>query len=48
VRAIWESLYGVHGTTVTPADSDIGGVTPPDGLPTFMDDGSILPPGRKE
>jgi penicillin-binding protein 2 len=48
VRAIWESLYGVNGTTVTPADSAIAGVTPPDALPTFMHDGSILPPGRKE
>lgn len=46
VRAIWESLYGVTGSTVTPSDSAIPGVTPPAGLPTFMDDGSILPPGR--
>jgi penicillin-binding protein 2 len=48
VRAIWEALYGVHGMTVDPADSAIAGGTPPDGLPTFMHDGSILPPGRKE
>jgi penicillin-binding protein 2 len=48
VRAIWESLYGVNGTTVTPSASDIPGVTPPSSLPTFMDDGSILPPGRKD
>ncbi len=46
VRAIWESLYGISGTTVTPSASAIAGVTPPAGLPTFMDDGSILPPGR--
>ncbi len=46
VRAIWESLYGISGTTVTPSASAIRGVTPPAGLPTFMDDGSILPPGR--
>ena len=46
VRAIWESLYGINGTTVTPSQSAIPGVTPPSELPTFMDDGSILPPGR--
>ncbi len=48
VRAIWESLYGITGETVSPAASAIDGVTPPSGLPTFMDDGSILPPGRKD
>jgi penicillin-binding protein 2 len=48
VRAIWESLYGIDGETVTPSDSAIPGVTPPAELPTFMDDGSILPPARKE
>jgi penicillin-binding protein 2 len=48
VRAIWESLYGITGTTVTASASAIPGVTPPSGLPTFMDDGSILPPGRKD
>jgi penicillin-binding protein 2 len=46
VRAIWESLYGINGQTVTPSASTIPGVTPPAGLPTFMGDGSILPPGR--
>jgi penicillin-binding protein 2 len=34
--------------TVDPADSAIAGGTPPEALPTFMRDGSILPPGRKE
>jgi penicillin-binding protein 2 len=48
VRAIWEALYGITGTTVSPAQSAIPGVTPPAPLPTFMDDGSILPPARKE
>ncbi|WP_028652495.1 penicillin-binding protein 2 [Nocardioides halotolerans] len=48
VRAIWESLYGIDGEDVVPADSAIRGVTPPASLPTFMDDGSILPPGRKD
>ncbi|QIG42198.1 penicillin-binding protein 2 [Nocardioides anomalus] len=48
VRAIWESLYGVDGMDVTPADADIPGTTPPERLPQFMDDGSILPPAREE
>jgi len=48
VRAIWESLYGIDGTTVDPRHAAIPGTTPPDGLPTFVGDGSILPPGRKE
>jgi penicillin-binding protein 2 len=47
VRAIWESLYGVSGTDVDPSRSAIPGTTPPEGLPTFLGDGSILPPGRK-
>jgi penicillin-binding protein 2 len=44
VRAIWESLYGVNGTTVNPAKAAIDGTTPPAGIPTFMRDGTILPP----
>ena len=48
VRAIWESLYGVDGMDVTPANADIPGTTPPARLPQFMDDGSILPPAREE
>jgi len=48
VRAIWEALYGVHGLDVAPADAAIPGTTPPGSLPTFMDDGSILPPGRED
>jgi penicillin-binding protein 2 len=48
VRAIWEALYGVSGQDVDPANAAIPGTTPPASLPTFMDDGSILPPGRKE
>jgi penicillin-binding protein 2 len=47
VRAIWESLYGIDGTTVDPRRAAIPGTTPPAGLPTFLDDGSILPPGRE-
>lgn len=48
VRAIWESLYGVEGDTVDPSKAAIPGTTPPDGLPTFTQDGAILPPARKE
>ena len=44
VRKIWETLYGIHGMDVNPAKSAIPGTTPPAGLPTFMKDGSILPP----
>ncbi len=47
VRAIWEALYGISGTTVDPKRAAIPGTTPPEGLPTFLGDGSILPPGRK-
>jgi penicillin-binding protein 2 len=52
VRKIWESLYGVQGAedstqTVDPAKAAIPGVTPPKALPTFAQDGSILPPARK-
>ncbi|MXG88227.1 penicillin-binding protein 2 [Nocardioides flavescens] len=48
VRAIWEALYGIDGESVDPANAAIAGTTPPSGLPTFMDDGSILPPTRSE
>jgi penicillin-binding protein 2 len=47
VRAIWEALYGIDGTTVHPTRAAIPGTTPPAGLPTFLRDGSILPPGRE-
>ena len=46
VRKIWETLYGVDGTTVRPSRAAIPGTTPPRGLPTFMKDGTILPPAR--
>ncbi len=46
VRAIWEALYGVTGMDVNPALAAIPGTTPPSRLPTFMNDGSILPPAR--
>jgi penicillin-binding protein 2 len=47
VRAIWEALYGITGPSVDPARAAIPGTKPPHRLPTFLDDGSILPPGRK-
>lgn len=48
VRKIWETLYGIKGTDVSPRRAAIPGTVPPAGLPTFMKDGSILPPGRKD
>jgi penicillin-binding protein 2 len=47
IRKIWESLYGIRGLKVTPERSAIPGTSPPRALPTFVKDGSILPPGRK-
>lgn len=47
VRRIWESLYGVRGTRVDPSRAAIPGTVPPRELPTFTDDGSILPPVRR-
>jgi penicillin-binding protein 2 len=44
VRAIWESLYGVKGDQVFPESSAIPGTLLPQRLPSFRDDGSILPP----
>jgi penicillin-binding protein 2 len=48
VRAIWESLYGIHGTDVKASDAAIPGTTPPAQLPTFLEDGSIMPPKREK
>lgn len=48
IRAIWEALYGVRGTTVDPSRAAIPGVVPPERLPVFGRDGSILPPVREE
>lgn len=44
VRAIWETLYGVEGDRAHPDRAAIPGATPPAGLPTFVEDGTILPP----
>ncbi len=46
VRRIWEQLYGVDGEEVRRSRAVIPGVTPPRKLPTFAQDGSILPPVR--
>jgi len=47
VRRIWESLYGVRGERVDPDRAAIPGTVPPERLPTFAADGSILPPRRE-
>lgn len=47
VRKIWEALYGVDGMTVDPSQAAIPGTTPPRALPTFMKDGTILPPAEQ-
>jgi penicillin-binding protein 2 len=47
VRKIWESLYGVHGSQVSPRNALIPGVVAPDALPSFRPDGSILPPAPR-
>jgi penicillin-binding protein 2 len=47
VRAVWEALYGVRGGRVDESRAAIPGTTPPAGLPTFVRDGTILPPGTE-
>ena len=46
VRTIWEALYGVADGAVHPDRAAIPGTVPPEGLPTFTEDGAILPPSR--
>lgn len=48
IRKVWETLYGIDGLDVNPSRSAIPGVTPPVRLPTFMHDGTILPPARED
>ncbi|SDC72124.1 penicillin-binding protein 2 [Nocardioides lianchengensis] len=48
VRAIYEALYGVTGEKVDPKKTAIPGTVAPATLPTFTDDGAILPPARKK
>ncbi|MDI6910228.1 penicillin-binding protein 2 [Nocardioides sp.] len=47
VRKVWEALYGVDGMSVDPSRAAIPGTTPPKALPTFMKDGTILPPAEQ-
>lgn len=47
VRKIWETLYGVQGEAVVKGKAAIPGVVADKALPTFADDGSILPPAVK-
>lgn len=47
IRKVWEALYGIDGETVRPEQAAIAGTTPPTALPTFMKDGTILPPDRR-
>ncbi|MGA9748310.1 MAG: penicillin-binding protein 2 [Nocardioides sp.] len=44
VRKIWETLYGVEGMRVDRRKAAQPGARPPAALPTFADDGAILPP----
>jgi penicillin-binding protein 2 len=47
VRKIWETLYGIHGTEVVPADAAEPGARPPATLPVFHADGAISPPAER-
>ena len=47
VRKVWEALYGVDGEAVKPARQAIPGVVAPPKLPTFLEDGSIMPPSGR-
>ena len=46
MRRIWECIYGVVGNQINPKKAVSPGVVQPKGLPTFSDDGAILPPLR--
>ncbi len=47
VRAIWESLYGIDGTSVDKALAAQPAAKPPAALPVFKPDGAIAPPGLR-
>src|SRR5688500_15706318 len=47
IRTIWETLYGIEGEKVLPQKAAIPGVVAPKTLPTFLEDGSILPPVKE-
>jgi penicillin-binding protein 2 len=44
VRKIWESLYGINGSTVDLSRAALPGGQPPTGLPQFEPDGQIKAP----
>ena len=44
IRKIWETLYGVNCDRVVRSKAAIPGAVPPRKLPTFEEDGTILPP----
>jgi penicillin-binding protein 2 len=44
VRKIWETLYGIHGSSVDLSKAAMPGGEPPTGLPEFAPDGQIKPP----
>jgi penicillin-binding protein 2 len=48
VRKVWETLYGVRGEKAHPEKAAIPGVVAPRTLPTFLADGSILPPVEEQ
>ncbi|UAL28959.1 penicillin-binding protein 2 [Nocardioides rotundus] len=48
IRKIYEELYGVRGSQVVRDEAAIDGVTPPQRLPQFLRDGSIMPPPTGE
>lgn len=48
IRKIWETLYGIEGEKVRPQKAAIPGVVAPKTLPTFLEDGSILPPVKED
>lgn len=48
IRKIWETLYGIKGEKVVPREAAIPGVVAPTTLPTFLEDGSILPPVKEK
>jgi len=48
VRHVWDALYGVADGKAGATKPVIAGVTAPKRLPTFTEDGSILPPSKRK
>jgi penicillin-binding protein 2 len=44
IRKIWETLYGIKGSTVDLSRAALPGGKPPTGLPQFEPDGQIKAP----